>query len=80
MDGNRLNGRTDGSSPFDGLRQGSSVEATTVQEPPATTEAAEPDIIIRSDPETKKEDTGNLPAFYLPEERTEENGMIRRHI
>ena len=29
-------------------------KATTVQEPPATTEAAEPDIIIRSDPETKR--------------------------
>ena len=36
------------------IRAEASVEATTVQEPPATTEAAEPDIIIRSDPETKK--------------------------
>ena len=59
-----------------GCAREASVEATTVQEPPAATEAAEPDIIIRSDPETKKEDTQNLPAFYLPEERTEENGMI----
>lgn len=63
-----------------GCAREASVEATTVQEPPATTEAAEPDIIIRSDPETKKEDTGNLPAFYLPEERTEENGMIRSYL
>ena len=32
MDGNGFNGRTDGSRAFDGLREGSSVEATTVQE------------------------------------------------
>ena len=46
MDGNRFNGRTDGSSPFDGLRQGSQRGSNHVQDAPATTEAAEPDIII----------------------------------
>lgn len=63
-----------------GCAKEASVEATTVQEPPAASEAAEPDIIIWSDPETTGADTGNSQDYYLPEERTEENGMIRSYL
>ena len=63
-----------------GCAKEASVEVTTALETSAAAEATEPDIIIRSDPETTKEDTGSLPDYYLPEERTEEGGMIRSYL
>ena len=50
-----------------GCAKEASVEVTTALETSAAAEATEPDIIIRSDPETTKEDTGSLPDYYLPE-------------
>ena len=52
-----------------GCAREASVEATTVQEPPAATEAAEPDIIIRSDPPDGGNRQGKPPARGCDDEQ-----------
>lgn len=63
-----------------GCARQASVEVTTAPAPPVTRAVTEPEIVITSDEETDREDTGDYPDYYLPQERAEENGMIRSYL
>lgn len=61
-----------------GCAREASVEVAETSTAPSATAQTEPEIFIRSDGE-EAPDPGK-PDYYLPEERVEENGMIRSHL
>ena len=62
-----------------GCSKEASVEVTTAPPSSAAVRTTEPEIVIHSDKETQEDDKG-LPDYFLPEERAEENGMIRSYL
>ena len=69
-----------------GLMAGCAKEAgvdaagTSVMETPAVTTEPEPEIVIHSERETEDAGPDGQGDYYLPEERTEKDGMIRSYL
>ena len=53
---------------------------TSVMETPAVTTEPEPEIVIHSERETEDAGPDGQGDYYLPEERTEKDGMIRSYL